>query len=531
MNHRLTAVFQDTQQRLWGNEQLCRLTQQAVINTKVFPENYDITRVMGDYPTGISVVRDRVLNVAGQMTEKYSRVAVINPANGVNPGGGVLSGEEDLEGEICRCSNLYPCLMKPELYEGFYGYNNGRNEYYSDRVIYSPQITVFKTDDKEPEYTSRWFQVDVLSCPAPNLNGITVPDYQKLEKVYNSRIRNMFAVAAAHGVQALVLGAFGCNEYSNSPEMMAKAFLQQLTSGEYRNYFREVVFAIPADSPGESYNYQVFLSILSPWQKNPLYGKTVSILGDSVSTYWGSNPPGYPVFYEGNQCFLAQMYSVEDTWWMKLLKGAGGRLLVNGSYSGSLVSGSGFPSGSSDQRVCALHLGGQMPDVILVTMGLYDYTHGIPVAPGYKEGMQEYEAEKYFKTAYERMLWKLRVYYPQAEIYCATLCYGTVGNRKQNPLPNGICGIPLKAYNQAIRECAWEYGCYVADLEKLQRYYSSMDGIHPDEKGMTQISRGWEHVWEQKEPEIPVMRHPFVLYGTAAGMIAATILTTVFCLI
>ena len=93
--------------------------------------------------------------------------------------------------------------------------------YYSDRVAYSPYVTVFKENTKNPVYTDAWFQVDVLTCPAPNLNGITVPDYQKLKKVYKSRMRNILAIAQSRGIQALVLSDFGCGEYRNHPQLVA----------------------------------------------------------------------------------------------------------------------------------------------------------------------------------------------------------------------------------------------------------------------------------------------------------------------
>ena len=87
-----------------------------------------------------------------------------------------------------------------------------------------------------------------------------------------------------------MLGDFGCGVLLNPPELVARAFYQQLVDGGFKNTFREVVFAVNAEHLQGKRNLDIFKSILSPWQKNPLYGKKVSILGDSISTFWGSNP-------------------------------------------------------------------------------------------------------------------------------------------------------------------------------------------------------------------------------------------------
>ncbi|MBO5460400.1 MAG: TIGR02452 family protein [Ruminococcus sp.] len=491
MSERLILAFQDTQKRLWENELLCQLTSQTVLCTQIFPEKYETTRVVGSFPTGISVTEETTLQAARRMSGKYTKTAVLNFANAVNPGGGVLYGARAQEEDLCRCSNLYSCLVKPELYDSFYNYNNAHSPYYSDRVIYSPNVTVFKTEGEVPEYTDNWFQVDILTCPAPNLNGITVADYQKLEKIYRDRIRNIMAVAEAHGVQALVLGAYGCGAFHNPPELMAKAFLHEITQGDYRNVFREIVFAIKADSPKGYNNLKVFQNILCPWQENPLYGKKVSILGDSISTYWGSSPEEYPVFYTAEQCIRTGLYSVEDTWWMKVLHKMGGNLLTNNSCADSCVAYNSTFSANNDDRLYRLYKDDQIPDVVLVTMGISDYEHGVSPEPKAGEIISWDTYFQNFKSSYQMMLWKIQQFCPAAEIYCATLSYGVLKGRTNSLFARGPHGIPLKEYNRVIRECADEYGCRVADIAREVKTYESIDGVHPTAAGMCQLADGW----------------------------------------
>ena len=270
-----TEVFLDTQNRLWDDHRLRQLTYGAVSSTRVFPENFEITRVSGISPTRISVTQESTLDAARRLYFAQTRevpsgfgarlpkhIAILNFANGVNPGGGVVYGADAQEESLCRATNLYPCLTKPDVFGEFYDFNNRRDFYFSDRVIYSENVCVFKDEYGNMLDESQWVFVDVITCAAPNMNGIMEPDYGKLEKVYMSRIRNILSLAEAHGVHTLVLGAFGCGAFMNPPEVVAQAFAWQLMNGDFRNTFREVVFAIKADDQRGYYNYQVFSNYL-----------------------------------------------------------------------------------------------------------------------------------------------------------------------------------------------------------------------------------------------------------------------------
>ena len=79
-----------------------------------------------------------------------------------------------------------------------------------------------------------------------------------------------------------------------------------------------------------------------------------SILGDSISTFEGCNPTGFRVFYEGERCAATGVREARDTWWAQVVDALGGELLANGSFSGSMVEGAGFPAGDSAERVAAL---------------------------------------------------------------------------------------------------------------------------------------------------------------------------------
>lgn len=82
--------------------------------------------------------------------------------------------------------------------------------------------------------------------------------------------------------------------------------------------------------------------------------KRFSVFGDSISTLAGYTPQGWRNFYEGAEADEAGVHAYEDTWWGQVIDHFGGELLANAAYSGSLVEGDGFPSGTAPERIAAL---------------------------------------------------------------------------------------------------------------------------------------------------------------------------------
>lgn len=55
-----------------------------------------------------------------------------------------------------------------------------------------------------------------------------------------------------------------------------------------------------------------------------MYKLKISILGDSISTYAGYNPPCYPVYYKDDKAYENDIVSVNDTWWKQVIDAVGG---------------------------------------------------------------------------------------------------------------------------------------------------------------------------------------------------------------
>lgn len=234
------------------DEVLRKYTEYLKSYTKVYAENYYSENKRINFDSAEIVVEENTtFSAAGNHRwykdtyENYveGRTAVLNFANPHNPGGGVLSGAMAQEECLCRSSNLYKSLTSPTAMEYYYQYNRKLQGYlFSDQVIYSPDVIVFKTDDAIPQLMSsdRWFQIDVITCAAP-IKKLKYTDKILLD-VFESRIQNIFEVAKENNVEILILGAFGCGAFGNPPEVVARAFHN--VCERYQNNFRKIVFAI-----------------------------------------------------------------------------------------------------------------------------------------------------------------------------------------------------------------------------------------------------------------------------------------------
>lgn len=229
-------------------------------------------------------------------------------------------------------------------------------------------------------------------------------------------------------------------------------------------------------------------------------GTTLSILGDSISTFQGYNPEGYHVFFPE----YGEVKELGDTWWRIVAQDLELTLYTNGSSSGATVAGDS--AGTEDPQCACNELrtsalagpGDTCPDRIIVYLGTNDLLQGIPL--GENDGTATVTAGVIdtFSDAYTLMLDKLQANYPSARIYCCTLLqvgdYGT-----QTPYVEFVNGEQLTAadYSEAIVQITGNKGLSVIDLyncgvtvENLQEM--SSDGVHPTAAGMRQIAAAVE---------------------------------------
>lgn len=138
-----------------------------------------------------------------------------------------------------------------------------------------------------------------------------------------------------------------------------------------------------------------------------LYGKKISILGDSLSTFKDNIPSGNATYYpnDNNDVTL-----VEQTWWMNLVNNSNAQLEINNSFSGSKVSGS---EGSSYTKRIE-NLGN--PDYIIIHGGTNDIWQNVPAGTLHFDLSDDKINENEFADSYDLMIRKCRNLYPHANI-------------------------------------------------------------------------------------------------------------------
>lgn len=218
----------------------------------------------------------------------------------------------------------------------------------------------------------------------------------------------------------------------------------------------------------------------------------ISIIGDSISTFESLNPEGYSVFYDSQMQYINGLTSVNDTWWAQVIQAFHGELCVNNSYSGSKVSGEGFPSACCAERCGSLHTSQDSPDIILIYMGFNDFGNGVPIN-GKRSSLKN---PVFFADAYDCMLDRLRKNYPEAKIVYATLMRTAIG-ASDWLFPETYAGVPFNDYNNAIRNIRQKENCYLADIDLLNLRYETRDGSHPTKLGHTILADAWIRSLEQ----------------------------------
>ena len=256
---RNAEIFMDTEYRYQTDEKLKSVIENSVREQKLILAGDSVDVEIGEKHAGKVIVSGkRTLEASELYAKQGKKVCVLNFASATNPGGGVVHGSSAQEESICRCSTLYPCLDLHEMWNRFYvPHRMADNPLYNDDCIFTPAVKVFKSDTNFPELMqeSEWWDVDVLTCAAPNLrrmpSNLMNPNvgskkadvtYEELKGLLTSRIQRIFEVAIASKAEVLILGAFGCGAFRNPPKVVAEVFAE--FTEKYRECFDVIEYAV-----------------------------------------------------------------------------------------------------------------------------------------------------------------------------------------------------------------------------------------------------------------------------------------------
>lgn len=210
----------------------------------VFAERTNILAKKIATNTLFEVTPETTLQATERLSISHDKVFCLNFASAKNPGGGFLGGSQAQEESLARSSALYPCIS--QMVEMYQNNKHQSSCLYSDDMIYSPNVPVFKKDDGV--LLNQYYKVSFLTSPAVNAGVVREREQDKIKSidaVMKTRLDKILSIAVVKGYKVLVLGAWGCGVFRNNPTDVVGYFRYHLMEqGLFKDYFDKIVFAV-----------------------------------------------------------------------------------------------------------------------------------------------------------------------------------------------------------------------------------------------------------------------------------------------
>lgn len=258
-----------------------------------------------------------------------------------------------------------------------------------------------------------------------------------------------------------------------------------------------------ATTPGGNTNQPLGIALIERGSKlSSLEDKTISIQGDSISTFAGTITDGNATYYSTSHKFVN---SIDATWWGLLINECRMRLIRNDAWSGSRISGTGNNAMCSVARCSRIkHINSTVdtyqygaPEIIVVMAGTNDVSGNVEM--GTADG-----AVTTYMGAFKTMLVNLKSQCINAKIVVFQLYRGNVLDYANSD------GKHQYEYQEAMANLCRRYGVYYIGPEhfdlsfpNLQYYtcdnslgdygpptYTNADYLHPNMQGMERVYAG-----------------------------------------
>ena len=343
--------------------------------------------------------------------------------------------------------------------------------------VYQPDFTGLKAPSTSVgSYTWSSLNPEVVTISAFSSMSIASPGFGIIKAVYNNDPTKVFYAVVKTTTEGIFISTI---EEANTKIEYEVTFTDENGNVIETQKVEEGKSATPPTPPkkegytfigwsGDTFGVTENLTLEPNYVEgeSDFAGKTVSILGDSISTYKGYVPDGYSCFYPYPTADLAD---VNQTWWMQVINKLGMKLLKNNSYSGTCVSsGTGSYSTVEDNRLKELLFGTEAPDIIIIFMGSNDCGSA-------------YVKDETFKSSYKVMLDKIKVLCPNSEIFIMTLPPSML--YKEANRVN---------YNKVIRDYANEYELPIVEMDNTYNGEDCtnflVDSAHQNFAGMTKLA-------------------------------------------
>ncbi len=167
----------------------------------------------------------------------HGKSLLVDPASFTRPGGNYEEGAFGPEQVICSESNLYPILdgIAGEYHRKNRGFSRG--QLFTDRAAYLTDV-VFSREGQIRK-------ADVLVVPEPNRQHALENHRSEREcdTCLAARIETILRIAAANGVDNLIVGAFGCGRQGFPADQVIELFQSWISANP--GSIPHIVFAVP----------------------------------------------------------------------------------------------------------------------------------------------------------------------------------------------------------------------------------------------------------------------------------------------
>lgn len=195
--------------------------------------------------------------------------------------------------------------------------------------------------------------------------------------------------------------------------------------------------------------------------------KSVSILGDSYSTYEGYLTPSTNEvwYYQKNAAKKTDVTSVRQTWWHQVISQKGWKLCMNNSYSGSTISGSGYDGNNYQPRSFTTRMNNLgCPDVIFIFGGTNDSWAHAPIGDYKYDGIQPADLWQFRPAMAYLLSW-------MQDRYLGTDIYFILNDKLSDDV------------TQSVKTICEHYGVKCIELHDIHKIAN-----HPSVQGMQQIA-------------------------------------------
>ena len=230
-----------------------------------------------NYSTTIAVIQQDWIDQAIQMKKEGYHPVVLNVTDRFFPACNIHLGIGGQEETIFRRSN-YAQTLKVELFP--FSVDN--------RVIYSPDVTFFKSSEKDGwNQLEPVQQISLLACPPIKSPYNLVSDYTKLFEysqlnpehtmITKKYLEIVFQAAIRLKHDCLILPAFGCEGHKNPPKHIA-TIIKELHK-TYYGFLKAIFIVMPDIDQQRLGNYAIFKEVI---ETDPIVINNAIIDSDTI---------------------------------------------------------------------------------------------------------------------------------------------------------------------------------------------------------------------------------------------------------